>query len=207
MKISMFKWNMKKKWNYSHWSPFKWIFLVQFYRFCILLPCWGIQVLLQFSLPPNRVISYPDRWISLVKHCCKNVLWQILLMLTEECHQKTLGAWLTPVCFPCRIFQRTSGECGKVLKWHVRPDIWHAVHAELGGVPGPFHRAEAVLHRRQCELGGNAERFLGSAAGTDVPAHKPPVPFHWGLPGVCKQVHRPAEALWRCTQEAEGSSD
>lgn len=132
-------------------------------------------------------------------------------MVTWECNQKTLGALLiyplTSACFPCRIFPRTSGECRKILKRHVCPDIWHAVHAKLWGVPGPLHRAEAVLHRRQCELGGNAEWFLGSAVGTDVPAYKPPVPFHRGLPGVCKQVHRPAEAVWRCTKEAEGSSD
>lgn len=142
-----------------HRSSFKWVFHVQHYRFYILLPCWGIQVILYFSLLLNKAISYPNRLISLVKCRGTNTIRQTLVMVT--CNQKTLCTLLiyplTPSCFPCRIFPRTSGECRKILKRHVCPDIRHAVHAELGGVPGPLHRAEEVLHRRQCELGGNAE--------------------------------------------------
>lgn len=101
--------------------------------------------------------------------------------MSEECNEKTLGnlllCLLTPACFPCRVFPRAPGERGAVPERHVCPDVRHAVHAELRGVPGPLHGAEALLHGRQREPGGNAERLLGSAAGEDVPAYKPAVPF------------------------------
>lgn len=112
--------------------------------------------------------------------------------------------WLL-TCFICRIFPRASGKCREVTKWYVCTDLWHAVHAEFGSVPGPLHRAKKILHWGQCESGGDAQWLLGSAPGTNVSADQPTVSLQRGLPGVREQIHRPAEAIRRCSPEAENS--
>lgn len=103
-----------------------------------------------------------------------------------------------------RVFPGAAGQLGEVSEQRVQAHLQEAVHAELGRVPGPLHRAEALLHGRQRQPGGDAERLLVAAAGAHVPAAQLAVPLQRRLPGVHQQAHGAAEALRRCAQEAEG---
>lgn len=113
-----------------------------------------------------------------------------------------LGCFL---CFPSllRVFPEAPGELGEVYARRVQARVREALHAEHGLIPGPVHRAEALLHRRQRQPGGDAERLLVAAAGAFVPAVQLAVPLQRLLPGVRQQAHGGAETLRRHSQDTE----
>lgn len=104
---------------------------------------------------------------------------------------------------PSRVFLGAVGQFWEISQQYVHTDIREAVYAELRGVPGPVHWAEALLHWGQRQPGGDVERLLVQAAGAHVPAPQLAVPLHRRLLGVCQQVHRPAKAFWGCAQETQ----
>lgn len=63
----------------------------------------------------------------------------------------------SPSHHPSRVFPGAAGQLGKVSQQDVHADVREAVHAELGGVPGPVHGAQTLLHRRQRQPRGDAE--------------------------------------------------